>query len=118
MSICDDINASLARFWWGDGDTYSKIHWKSWQYLGKSKLDGGLRFRDLSSFNIALLAKQCWGLITEPDSLWARVIKARYFPNCDFTKAIKGYRASWSWSGLIEARDSVIAGAIWQVENS
>lgn len=32
-------------------------------------------FRILKEFNLALLAKQCWRLIHNPDSLWAQVIK-------------------------------------------
>lgn len=40
-------------------------------------------FRDLHSFNLALLAKQCWRPITNPDSLCTRILKAKYYPNCD-----------------------------------
>ncbi|XP_062014291.1 uncharacterized mitochondrial protein AtMg00310-like [Rosa rugosa] len=80
-------------------------------------MEGGMGFRDLNHFNLALLAKKCWRLIQEPNSLWAQVIKARYFPNCSFLEAVKGYRASWSWSSLLEARDQVIGGCNWQVIN-
>lgn len=74
-------------------------------------------FRDLSSFNTALLAKQCWRILQEPNSFWTRVLKARYFPSCDFKDAEKGYRASWSWASLLDARDLILKGSIWQVIN-
>ena len=51
-------------------------------------------FKSFQDFNDALLAKQCWRLVSNPDSLWARVIKARYFPRCSFWEAKKGARAS------------------------
>ncbi|KAM1161465.1 hypothetical protein ACFX14_000605 [Malus domestica] len=34
-------------------------------------------FRSFKNFNDALLAKQCWRLIMEPNLLWALVLKAR-----------------------------------------
>ena len=45
---------------------------------------GGLEFRDLALFNNALLAKQCWRLMMEPNALWAMVVKGIYFHNKDF----------------------------------
>jgi hypothetical protein len=52
---------------------------------------GGMGFRDVHSFNLAMLAKQCWILIENYDSLCARVLRARYYPrgdilNCELKK--------------------------------
>ncbi|KAM1756683.1 hypothetical protein ACFX11_006024 [Malus domestica] len=66
-------------------------------------------------FNDALLAKQCWRLLCDPSSLCAKVIKARYFPNCSFLDAKKWGRASWAWSSLLMGRDLLINGTHWQI---
>jgi hypothetical protein len=40
-------------------------------------------FRDFHSFNKALLAKQCWRLWNQPDSLVSQIMKAKYYPDCN-----------------------------------
>ncbi|KAI5328357.1 hypothetical protein L3X38_027754 [Prunus dulcis] len=53
----------------------------------------------------------------EPNSLWARLIKALYFPECNFMEATKGSRASWAWASLIEGRKVILNGARWLIMN-
>jgi ribonuclease HI len=74
-------------------------------------------FRDISSFNIALLAKQGWRIMTEPNSLLARILKAKYFPNCHFLKAKQGHRSSYSWQSIIKASWILKRGCIWNIGN-
>jgi len=41
------------------------------------KVHGGLGFKDISTFNIAMLGKQGWKFETEPHSLVSRIFEAR-----------------------------------------
>ncbi|MCI45888.1 putative ribonuclease H protein, partial [Trifolium medium] len=52
---------------------------------------------DLRAFNEALLAKQGWRIITEPNSLMASTLKAKYFPHNNFLQAKQCNRPSYSW---------------------
>jgi len=49
-----------------------------WNSICKSKEVGGLGVRRIREFNVALLGKWCWRLLEDRDSLWFRVLSARY----------------------------------------
>lgn len=66
----------------------------------KAKSSGGMGFRDLEAFNKALLAKQGWRIMKDPDSLLASLLKARYYPNPSFLDAKLGHNPSYTWSIL------------------
>ena len=54
----NELNMIMAGYWWGDIGSKRKIHWKQWEHLCRSKLDGGLGFQDIEGFSLAFLAKQ------------------------------------------------------------
>lgn len=77
--MCDQISTMIGTYWWSNLDKDNKIHCISWEKLTRSKMEGGLGFRGIHIFNMAMLAKQGWRLIHNPDSLCAKVLKAKYF---------------------------------------
>lgn len=117
MTICNELDATISSFWWGQKQGETHIHWVSKEKLGRSKADRGLGFKSFVDFNDALLAKQCWRLINEPNSIWALVPKAHYFPKCSFLDAKRGGKASWAWSSLLAERDILLRGTHWQIMN-
>lgn len=59
-TLCEEIERMIQYFWWSE--------------------ENGQR-KGLELFNQTLLARQAWRLIEFPESLCARLLKARYFPN-------------------------------------
>ncbi|KAA3483545.1 reverse transcriptase [Gossypium australe] len=80
--------------------------------------EGGLGFRNMAQFNIAMLAKQGWRLLENPTSLVARVFKAKYFPKSNFLNSQLGNRNSYVWRSIWAARGILEKGLIWNVGTS
>ncbi|GAU49902.1 hypothetical protein TSUD_139580 [Trifolium subterraneum] len=79
------------------------------------KGNGGMGFRDLRAFNEALLAKQGWRLITQPSSLVAQVLKAKYYPKDQFLEAKSKNQMSYSWRSILQASWVIKKGSYWTI---
>ena len=55
--ICKSITVEISGFWWGDIEENRKMHWFAWRKTCIPKKYGGMGFRDLHSFSLAMLAK-------------------------------------------------------------
>lgn len=113
--FCEDYMKMIRKFWWGEEKNRRKTHWTSWQQLIKPKSKGGIGFKDLKIFNQALLARQAWRLIQFLDSLCAKLMKARYFPNghlidtvfpTDSSEVWRGIR-HMPWFGIVKERNNL-----------
>jgi hypothetical protein len=115
ISLCKNINGMMQRFLWNHMSKTSKIPWMSWDRLSRSKSMGGIGFRDLVVFNQALLAKQGWRLIQNPNSLTARIFKNKYYPSTTFLEASQRPQISFVWRSLLNARNLLKQGLLWRV---
>ena len=68
------------------------------------KIIGGLGFKDFSSFTQALVVKQGWRLLQNPNSLIAKILKARYFKHADFMEAKLGSNPCFIWRSILWGR--------------
>ncbi|XP_061999404.1 uncharacterized protein LOC133716758 [Rosa rugosa] len=116
-NFCDDLEQMCARFWWGSTNDKRKIHWKTWNALCNPREAGGLGFRSLSNFNSALLAKQAWRVLCNPNSLIARIYKARYFPTESFWTVDLHPSPSYSWRSIFFTRELLQQSVYWQIGN-
>ena len=107
----------IRNFWWGQRQDESKIAWVSWEKMCKAKSKGGMGFRNLQAFNLAMLAKQGWRLLSNPDSLCAKVFKARYYPNSDVLNSKLGCSPSYTWRNIFKGLEVIWKGTRWRVGN-
>ena len=81
------------------------------------KSRGGMGFRNLQDFNLAMLAKQTWRILINPSFLVASVLKARYFPMGDILSATLGSSPSYSQRSIFNCLKVIRKGTQWRVGN-
>lgn len=86
------------------------VHWYACPQMCVSKHFGGMGFRSLSQFNIALLAKQGWCLIKDQSSLLAHSFKAKYYPKSDILKSRFEAYPSYTWKSIWSAMWLLLEG--------
>ena len=117
LSLCNEIETLIKKFWWGQRGDRRKIHWVKWEEMTKSKTIGGMGFRDLAMFNDSLLAKQAWWLLHDKSSLFYKVFKARFFPNSTIMEATNSRMGSYAWKSILRGRDIIQRRALWWIGN-
>lgn len=104
----------IRKFQWGQMKNEKKLAQLSWDKMCMPKDRGRMGFQDLKSFNLALLAKEGWRLQTNSASLFSRVYKAKYFPQCSFVEATMCRNPSYAQRSLMAALGVVQRGMRWQ----
>ncbi|KAL9295793.1 hypothetical protein AtEden1_Chr3g0219471 [Arabidopsis thaliana] len=115
QSIVSEIESLLMNFWWEKASNQRGIPWVAWKKLQYAKKEGGLGFRDLAKFNDALLAKQAWRMIQHPNTLFARVMKARYFKDTSILDAKARNQQSYGWSSLVNGIELLKKGTKYTI---
>jgi hypothetical protein len=115
--FCNQYEKLIRDFWWGDDKEKRKVHWMAWDNLTKPKGNGGMGFRDMALFNQALLARTAWKLIQSPNSLCARVLKARYFPHGNILDKVFSSDPSPVWKGVQHGLELLKEGMISRIGN-
>ena len=95
----------------------NRIHWMSWKNMEKQKNRGGMGFHDLTCFNQALLAKQVWRLLKNPNTLTGQILQAKYYSGGNILEAWVSKTASYAWKSISGSRALIREGLIWQIGN-
>ena len=118
LDLCRELERMMNSFWWGNHRSDSRgINWMRWERLCKPKAYGGIGFKQLHHFNVAMLGKQGWRLLSQPDSLVARILKSRYHPLTSFGKATVGSNPSYAWRSIMAAHHVITQGSRIQIGN-
>lgn len=113
--VCKKYTSNMAKYWWSSSLDKRSLHWICWKALASPKVKGGIGFRDMELFNLALLGKHGGWFMVIPDSLCADVMKGRYFPDTNFMQVTVPQSAYPIWQAIVAGREALQAGMIMRV---
>ncbi|KAM6591439.1 hypothetical protein CsatA_014044 [Cannabis sativa] len=112
VETCNKLEGMMSKYWWSSGSNQKRgVSWSSWKHMCRHKHHGGLGFRHLRDFNLAMLGKQAWRLVSNEHSLVSRVYKARYYSHGSFLTASLGPNPSFIWKSIFETQELIKKGA-------
>ncbi|CAN6882494.1 unnamed protein product [Brassica oleracea] len=85
--------------------------------MAQPKHLGGLGFKNLEDYNDSLLAKLSWRIFSKPESLLARVLKGKYFPDSSIMESYEKSGSSHGWTNIMAGKAVLDKGVGYLVGN-
>ncbi|KAJ4809267.1 RNA-directed DNA polymerase (reverse transcriptase)-related family protein [Rhynchospora pubera] len=113
-SILHKINAKVRAFFWNTGET-NKMRMVAWETITKPKQCGGLGLRDTRVLNQAAILRVLWKIASKEfeETLWVRVLSAKYLSKAPLWLANVPSRCSKLWSAVLTTRDIMKPHVQW-----
>ena len=101
----------LNSFCWGDSSPNSRgLHWLSWEKLFTLKVFCCIGFKSFKAFNMAMVGKQAWKLVSNPDYLIMWLLKAKYFPWGNYYGAAIVHNSIYVLHNIYSVKDVIWRG--------
>ncbi|OMO50810.1 reverse transcriptase [Corchorus capsularis] len=113
------LDSMNRRFLWGGSEEKRALHLVCWEDVCRPKIMGGLGLRSMALHNRVLLQKTTWRFLMEPNSLWVKLLRAKYAIPSDVVGFVNSHvcKPSWSysWRGLFGAIGELSRGLKWRI---
>lgn len=116
-SLCVELERIIARFQWQKTKGKRGLHWCEWKKLCDLKENKDLCIKSFENFNIALLAKQGWSIMTRENSLLIKVLKEKYIPISSFLDSSLKFGSLYTWQSIWSAKKVFQDRVGWHVGN-
>nr|GEX71441.1 hypothetical protein [Tanacetum cinerariifolium] len=95
-TILNSIESLRSRFFWGGSQDSRNMAWVKWSQVLPYFEKGGLQIGSLKAFNLALLQKWHWRLLSSPNNMWVNIIKALHGQEGGLNNQGCSFNGTWS----------------------
>nr|GFA75050.1 hypothetical protein [Tanacetum cinerariifolium] len=104
VSISNDIEKLMRDFLWKFRVFKRGKSLINWNSVCKMKVEGGLGIKSLDSWNIALMSKHIWNVITNKESLWVQWVNTYRLKGRSFWDILEKEGSCWAWKKILKIR--------------
>jgi hypothetical protein len=118
-SISSSLDRAFKNFLWGFAkDKAKNLLLKSWNSICLPKEEGGLGFRRMHDFNLSLISKLGWKLLSNSYCLWVSQLQKKYIKYGNFISSPNVSSSSWILKGIKKIKPLILAGACLTVSRT
>jgi hypothetical protein len=116
ISLSNSLDRIFKKIWGRPPKDKSRnLSLKSWSSICLPKKVGGLGFRRMHEFNLSLIAKLGWKLLSNADCLWVNQLQKKYIKYGNFISSPNPSSASWLWKGIQRIKPFISTGVCLKV---
>ncbi|XP_026416859.1 uncharacterized protein LOC113312311 [Papaver somniferum] len=116
-TITKRVTNTIRDFWWEKLGPKKGMYIKGWRGLCKSKEKWGNGLKKLDLINISLIAKNGWRLFHQPNNVFTKTMRGKYFPNSNPFHDTCNDGSSWAWKSVYKCLMILKDFSIWQIGN-
>lgn len=115
QAVMKRINAICRSYLWTGLCNSSKPGYVSWEDVCYPKCKGGLGFKSLLHWNLALVGKQAWSISMKADNLWVKWVHVMYVKQQTWDHYCAPKTASWAVKFISKAKNTITGmnGSSW-----
>lgn len=123
MKDSENFDKEYKKFLLHNGDSKAKgknQHKKcpiNWNIMCLKKSMGGLGIRNTKNHNLAMFGKLVWRMVRNPNLIWSRMLKEKYFPHKFFFETKSKSSDSSFWKKLVKVKDLFLHNFCWDLRN-
>ncbi|GMJ13731.1 hypothetical protein like AT4G29090 [Hibiscus trionum] len=114
-TICLKIEKLIRQFIWGSNASVSKLSLVNWDSLCQPLKHGGLGLRRIHDFNIALVMKVGFSMLTNTGSLWIKLLRDKYRVFEALPYSIHRQNCTPLWRAIAQYWDVLKSGITWSL---
>ncbi|XP_074293206.1 uncharacterized protein LOC141620165 [Silene latifolia] len=114
--IGDELIERICRnYLWGGSEQFHKIPNVAWEKICCDKKYGGLGIVHCRKWNMAMMGKFVWWLVSKADHMWIKWVNHIYIKGQEWLSYIPPVQSSWSWRMICKTKEILKDGfSVWE----